>query len=128
MIASENGEPPLSKLTAHSLGKFVGGWLTMVQYIIEAELLPLTPPELMEAQYFHALEASQSGAEVCNAFYVVVPIGEIGNQDKPDPHRPAEVRETTRVVECGLQRGTSDTLIDGGIARLDVEQVKIDVH
>lgn len=65
----------------------------MIQYIIEAELLPLTAPELMEAQYFHALEASQSGAEVCNAFYVVVPIGEIGHQDKPDPHRPAETRE-----------------------------------
>lgn len=65
----------------------------MIQYIIEAELLPLTAPELMEAQYFHALEASQSGAVVCNAFYVVVPIGEIGHQDKPDPHRPAETRE-----------------------------------
>ena len=65
----------------------------MIQYKIEAELLPLTAPELMEAQYFHALEASQSGAEVRNAFYVVVPLGEIGHQDKADPHRPAETRE-----------------------------------
>ena len=46
MIASENGEHPLSKLTAPSLGKFGGGWLTMVHYIIEPELLPVTPPEL----------------------------------------------------------------------------------
>ena len=97
----------------------------MVQYIIEAEFLPLTPPELMEAQYFHALAASKSDARSLQRVLRCRAIGEIGDQDKPDPHRPAEVRETARVVECGLQRFTSDTLTDGWIARLDVEQVKI---
>jgi hypothetical protein len=42
MIASENREPPLSKLTAHSLGKFGGGWLTMVQFVNVRANTPLT--------------------------------------------------------------------------------------
>ena len=79
----------------------------MFQYTIETELLPLTAPELMEAQYFHALEAFKSSADVFNAFYVVVLIGQSS--------------ERQCMVECGLQRGTRDTLIDGWIARLDIE-------
>jgi hypothetical protein len=42
MIASENRESPLSKLTAHSLGKFGGGWLTMVQFVSVRANTPLT--------------------------------------------------------------------------------------
>jgi hypothetical protein len=57
-----------------------------------SKLLPLGPTELVEAQNFYAFEAVKTGAEVCDAFYVIVAIGEVKDQDEPHPDRPAKVR------------------------------------
>jgi hypothetical protein len=82
----------------------------------------------VEAQNLHALDGLQAAAEIGRFLYVVVAFGEARHQDVTYPHRTSQRRQPARVIERRLQRLSRDFLVDVRVARLDVEEVEVNVH
>src|SRR5262245_32442379 len=87
---SVDGQPAAAEWAAHAFRQRRIRRLDVFQRILKAQLLPLIPPHLVEAQNLHALDRLQPSTEIGHFFHVVIAVGETRHEHEAYPHQASQ--------------------------------------